>query len=398
MRSLSSILAFFVLCAPVLAIPTTLKSVETFGGERNHGSYIIKLKPGVAKSNILKSLGEKATHQWDAALNGFAGKFSDKALRFLRASPFVESISEDGIMNIFQDSDVVTQTDAPWGLARISSPTTVEGPVAGLDFTYTYAPPAGEGVDVYVVDTGVFTNHTQFGGRARWGATFGSYQDADGHGHGTHCAGTVAGSTYGVAKAANIIAVKVLSDGGCVSPRSRVSGLNYVLDSYQASGRPTIVSMSLGGGKSTPLDNAVATLTAGGVHVVIAAGNSNTDAANTSPARAPSAITVGASNIADARASFSNYGAVVDVSAPGQDIISSWIGSEDATNRISGTSMATPHVAGLVAYLISIHGNKTPAEIEALVVELSSKDALTGIPSGTANRIAQNGIAISADF
>lgn len=156
------------------------------------------------------------------------------------------------------------------------------------------------------------------------------------------------------------------------------------------------MSMSLGGGRSTPLDNAVATLTAGGVHVVIAAGNSNTDAANTSPARAPSAITVGASNIADARASFSNYGAVVDVFAPGQDVISSWIGSDDATNKISGTSMATPHVAGLVAYLISVHGNKTPAEIEALVVELSSKDALTGIPSGTANRIAQNGIAASA--
>ncbi|KAF9493009.1 peptidase 1 [Pleurotus eryngii] len=393
MRLLSSVLTFFVLCAPILAVPTTLKSVESFAGERNHGSYIIKLKPGVAKNIILKSLGEKATHQWDAALNGFAGKFSDRTLRFLRASPLVESISEDGIMNIFQDSDVVTQTDAPWGLARISSPTIVEGPAAGLNFTYTYAPPAGEGVDVYVVDTGVFTNHTQFGGRARWGATFGSYKDADGHGHGTHCAGTVAGSTYG---AANVIAVKVLSDGGSGSVADIVSGLNYVLDSYQASGRPTIVSMSLGGGRSTPLDNAVASLTAGGVHVVIAAGNSNTDAANTSPARAPSAITVGASNIADARASFSNYGAVVDVFAPGQDVISSWIGSDDATNKISGTSMATPHVAGLVAYLISVHGNKAPAEIEALVVELSSKGALAGIPSGTANRIAQNGIAASA--
>ncbi|KAG9227904.1 hypothetical protein CCMSSC00406_0009738 [Pleurotus cornucopiae] len=381
MRLLSSVLTFFVLCAPILAVPTTLKSVESFAGERNHGSYIIKLKPGVAKNNILKSLGEKATHQWDAALNGFAGKFSDRALRLLRASPLVESISEDGIMNIFQDSDVVTQTDAPWGLARISSLRHLQARAL---------------TSTLLVHTGVFTNHTQFGGRARWGATFGSYKDADGHGHGTHCAGTVAGSTYGVAKAANIIAVKVLSDGGSGSVADIVSGLNYVLDSYQASGRPTIVSMSLGGGRSTPLDNAVATLTAGGVHVVIAAGNSNTDAANTSPARAPSAITVGASNIADARASFSNYGAVVDVFAPGQDVISSWIGSDDATNKISGTSMATPHVAGLVAYLISVHGNKTPAEIEALVVELSSKDALTGIPSGTANRIAQNGIAASA--
>ncbi|KDQ26232.1 hypothetical protein PLEOSDRAFT_31354 [Pleurotus ostreatus PC15] len=374
MRLLSSVLTFFVLCAPILAVPTTLKSVESFAGERNHGSYIIKLKPGVAKNNILKSLGEKATHQWDAALNGFAGKFSDRALRLLRASPLVESISEDGIMNIFQDSDVVTQTDAPWGLARISSLRHLQARAltSTLLVRTSFWPRA-------LFRAGVFTNHTQFGGRARWGATFGSYKDADGHGHGTHCAGTVAGSTYGVAKAANIIAVKVLSDGGSGSVADIVSGLNYVLDSYQASGRPTIVSMSLGGGRSTPLDNAVATLTAGGVHVVIAAGNSNTDAANTSPARAPSAITVGASNIADARASFSNYGAVVDVFAPGQDVISSWIGSDDATNKISGTSMATPHVAGLVAYLISVHGNKTPAEIEALVVELSSKDALTGI-------------------
>ncbi|PPR01533.1 hypothetical protein CVT24_001845 [Panaeolus cyanescens] len=150
--------------------------------------------------------------------------------------------------------------------------------------------------------------------------------------------------------------------------------------------------MSLGGSATTALDNAVASLTAGGVHVVVAAGNSNTNAANTSPARAPSAITVGASDINDSRSSFSNYGSVVDVFAPGTSITSTWIGSTSATNNISGTSMATPHVAGLVAYLISKDGNVSPSAMETKIKNLSTKNALSNIPSGTVNYLAFNGI------
>ncbi|KAJ8453947.1 hypothetical protein ONZ45_g19499 [Pleurotus djamor] len=297
----SAIFASLAILAPVLAAPA-LRTVESYAGQRVQDSYIVKLKDGASRKTLLKNLGVNATYEWDHALNGFAGKFSAKTLEALRASADVESISEDGVMSIF-----ATQTNAPWGLARLSSPSRLTSTnTAALTYTYTYDA-TGSGVDVYVVDTGVYTAHSTFGGRARWGATFGGYANADGNGHGTHCAGTVGGSQYGVAKAASIIAVKVLSDAGSGSVADIVSGLNWVLSSARSSGRPSIVSMSLGGGASTALDNAVASLTAGGVHVVVAAGNSNTNAANTSPARAPSAITVGASTIADARASFSNY-------------------------------------------------------------------------------------------
>ncbi|KAF4572937.1 subtilisin-like serine protease [Pleurotus pulmonarius] len=385
MRLFSAVLASLAILAPAFAAPA-LKTVESFAGQRNDGSFIVKLKSGASRSGLLKTLGVNATHEWDAALNGFAGKFSEKALNALRASPDVESISEDGIMHTF-----VTQTNAPWGLSRLTSASRLTNTnVAALTFTYTYDASAGSGVDVFVVDTGVFTSHSQFGGRARWGATFGPYADADGNGHGTHCAGTIGGSQFGVAKSANIIAVKVLSDAGSGTVADIVSGLNFVLSSARSSGRPSIVSMSLGGGASTALDNAVASLTSGGVHVVVAAGNSNTDAGTTSPARAPSAITVGASTIADARASFSNFGSVVDVFAPGQDVISSWIGSTTATNRISGTSMATPHVAGLAAYLIGLNGNSSPAALSTTIKSLSLKGVLTGIPSSTLNDLAHH--------
>ncbi|CAA7269772.1 unnamed protein product [Cyclocybe aegerita] len=349
-----------VLAASALAAVTPLRTVEKYDGETT-GKYIVKLKDGVSKSTVLGSVRKSSnvTEDWEI-LNGFAAQLDDATLNELRASDDVEYIAEDGVVHAF-----VTQTNAPWGLARLSSATRLTSTSTGsLTFSYTYDAAAGSGVDIYILDTGVLTTHSQFGGRARWGATFGGYANADGHGHGTHVAGTAAGSQFGVAKAANIIAVKVLSDSGSGSVSNIVSGLNYVLTQSRATGRPSIASLSLGGGASTPLDSAVASLTSGGVHVTVAAGNSNTNAANTSPARAPSAITVGASTIADARASFSNYGAVVDVFAPGANVISSWIGSNTATNSISGTSMATPHVAGLVAYLISVRGNGSPAAIQ----------------------------------
>ncbi|KAJ8522139.1 hypothetical protein ONZ45_g1228 [Pleurotus djamor] len=379
----SALFASLAILAPVLAAPA-LRTVESYSGERVQDSYIVKLKAGASRKALLRNLGVNATYEWDTALNGFAGKLSAKDLDALRASADVESISEDGVMSIF-----ATQTNAPWGLARLSTPSRLTSTnSAALTFSYTYDA-TGSGVDVYVVDTGVLTSHSQFGGRARWGATFGGYANADGNGHGTHCAGTVAGSQFGVAKGANIIAVKVLSDSGSGSVSGIVSGLNWVLTAARSSGRPSVVSMSLGGGASTAMDNAVASLTAAGIHVVVAAGNSNTNAANTSPARAPSAITVGASTITDARASFSNYGAVVDIFAPGQDVISSWIGSTSATNRISGTSMATPHIAGLVAYIISYSGNLSPAAMSTRIQSLSVRGALSGIPSGTVNYLAQ---------
>ncbi|KAL0948858.1 hypothetical protein HGRIS_008978 [Hohenbuehelia grisea] len=235
----------------------------------------------------------------------------------------------------------------------------------------------------------------QFEGRARWGQTFGGHADQDGNGHGTHCAGTIGGKQYGVAKGVDIIAVKVLSDGGSGSVADVVSGMEWTLNAAKESGRPSVASMSLGGSPAQAIDDAAAALTASGVHLVVAAGNSNGDADGHSPARAPSAITVGASTITDSRASFSNYGAVVDIFAPGQDIISSWIGGPDATRRISGTSMATPHVSGLVAYLIAQHGNISPEEMSEKLKELALNDVLTGIPPETINNLAH--FSVSSD-
>ncbi|TFK31791.1 serine protease [Crucibulum laeve] len=387
MRFLTATFAALALLAiPAFASPAPLRNVESFGGEKT-GRFIVKLKDGVSKTSLINQVKKNATitHDWEI-LNGFAGNLDTDTLNALRASPDVEYIAEDGIMHT-----MTTQTNAPWGISRLSSTTKLTNQdTSALTFTYTYDASAGAGVDIYIVDTGVFTTHSQFGGRARWGATFGGYASADGNGHGTHCAGTAAGSQFGVAKAANIIAVKVLSDAGSGSVTDIVSGLNFVITSARSSGRPSIVSMSLGGSVSTPLDNAVASLTSAGIHVAVAAGNSNADASTSSPARAPSANTVGASTIADARASFSNFGSVVDIFAPGQNVISSWIGSTTATNNISGTSMATPHIAGLIAYLIALQGNVTPAAMTTKLKSLSLKGVITGLPSGTLNDLAHN--------
>ncbi|KAI0361573.1 serine protease [Trametes cingulata] len=389
--------ALALLAAPIFGAPTaSLHTVEKFAGQTKPHSYIVKLKDGVAKESHLEWLaanhGDSSTithPEWESkVLHGFAGTFGADALNALRANPDVEYIAEDGIFHI---NAAVTQTNAPWGLQRISQTAKLsKQDTSALTYTYTYDSSAGSGVDIYIVDTGIYTAHSEFGGRARWGKTFGGYADADGNGHGTHVSGTAAGSTYGVAKKANLIAVKVLSDEGSGSVSDIVSGLNWVSQQAAASGRPSIASLSLGGGASTALDNAVTSLTSSGIHVTVAAGNSNTDASTTSPARAPAVVTVGASTIADARASFSNYGSVVDIFAPGQNIISSWIGSTTATNNISGTSMATPHVAGLIATIISRDGNSSPASISSKIQSLSTKGALSGIPSGTVNDLAHN--------
>ncbi|KAH9485655.1 Alkaline serine protease [Psilocybe cubensis] len=381
------LLAVSLVLPTTLAAPRPLRAVQRFSGETS-GKYIVKFKSGASRKNFIQKHGLKnKVAEWDL-LNGFAGNFDDAVLDELRLDEDVEYIAEDGIMHTMA---TVTQTNAPWGLQRISQDAKLSSTsTTALTYTYKYDSTAGAGVDIYVVDTGIYTAHSDFGGRARWGASFNNLGNSDGNGHGTHCAGTAGGTRYGVAKAANLIAVKVLSDSGSGATSGIVSGLNWVLTQARASGRPSVVSMSLGGSASTALDNAVTSLTAAGVHVVVAAGNSNTNAANTSPARAPSAITVGASTIGDVRSSFSNYGAVVDIFAPGTGITSTWIGSTTATNNISGTSMATPHVAGLVAYLIAKDGNVSPAAMATKLQSLAVKGVLTSIPSGTVNSLANN--------
>ncbi|KAH6908860.1 serine protease [Coprinopsis sp. MPI-PUGE-AT-0042] len=379
MRFSSIVALAIVMAAPALAVPTTLKTVERYSGETN-GGYIVTFKTAAARRNWAQKL--KATEL--NLIEGIASSLDEETLNTLRASEDVASITEDGIMHT-----TATQTNAPWGLGRISQAGRLSSQsTTALTYSYTYDDSAGSGVDIYIVDTGVLTTHNQFGGRARWGASFVG-GTSDGNGHGTHCAGTAAGSQFGVAKRANIIAVQVLSAGGSGSTSGIVSGLDYIRQQAAASGRPSIVSMSLGGSGNTALDNAIASLTSAGIHAIVAAGNSNANASGFSPARAPSAVTVGASTIADAKASYSNFGALVDVWAPGSNVISSWIGSDTATNSISGTSMATPHVAGLAAVLISKEGNVSPAALSTKLKSYAVNGVLSGVPSGTVNNLIQ---------
>ncbi|KAJ3531108.1 hypothetical protein NMY22_g8288 [Coprinellus aureogranulatus] len=378
----------------ILAGPTPAISIETVQGAKT-GRHIVTLKKGVGKADVLGKIasirgvtpGTGVTHEWDAAINGFAGNFDKDTLAALQGLPGVASIVEDGIVNT-----TATQSNAPWGLGRINSKTRLGCADASLTYTYKYDDRAGQGVDIYIIDTGIRVTHTDFGGRAKWGATFGGYPSQDGNGHGTHCAGTAIGGRYGVAKKANVYAVKVLSDSGSGSTADVVSGLNWAVSAARARGKPAVFSMSLGGSPNTALDTATKNAVAAGFHVVVAAGNSNVDAINSSPARVPEAVTVGASNILDQRASFSNYGTLVDVFAPGQNVISAWKDSDSATASLSGTSMATPHVAGLIAYYISTEGNTTPA---AMSLKLKTR-ALLGVqnpftlPAGTVNNLVCN--------
>ncbi|KAK0452830.1 serine protease [Desarmillaria tabescens] len=410
--SLVAALAPTVLGAPHIA----LRDVQTFAGKVKPKGYIVTLKEGASKDELLEDLGSSVTAVFNRILD-------DDALNSIRAHPGkfysvfylksmltilsldVESIAQDGIVPsqppsmlsycdlfLWPSALLFDRSNAPWGLARISQTSSLgSSDTSDLTYKYNYDSSGGAGVDVYVVDTGIYTAHSTFGGRASWGKTFGGYANTDGNGHGTHVAGTVGGSQYGVAKAVNLIAVKVLSDSGSGYISDILSGFDWVIDAVESSGKPSIVSLSLGGSVSTTFDNGVVTLINAGIHVVVAAGNDGTNASGTSPAPVAAAITVGATTIADARASFSNYGSVIDIFAPGQYITSSWIGRTTATNNISGTSMATPHVSGLVAYLIGLNGNQSPAAMSTLIKSLGISGALTSIPSGTSNLLVNNG-------
>ncbi|KAK0493677.1 serine protease [Armillaria luteobubalina] len=379
-----------------------LRDLENFAGKVKPNGYIVTLKEGASKDELLENLGSSVTAVFNRTSNSFAGVLNDNDLNSIRANPDVESIAQDSIVSV-----TTTQTNAPWGLARISQTAALgSSDTSALTYKYNYDSSGSAGVDVYVVDTGIYTAHSTFGGRASWGATFGGYayvpcivsvshksryRNADGNGHGTHVAGTVGGTQYGVAKSVNLIAVKVLDDSGSGYISDILADLEWVIDAVEASGKPSIVSLSLGGSASTTFDSDIISVINAGIHVVVAAGNDNTNASGTSPARVAAAITVGASTIVDARASFFNYGSVVDIFAPGQYITSSWIGGTTRTNNISGTSMATPHVSGLVAYLIGLNGNQSPAAIRSLIKSLGVSGVLSSIPSGTVNLLANNG-------
>ncbi|KAF5320892.1 hypothetical protein D9619_002110 [Psilocybe cf. subviscida] len=349
-----------------------------------NNSYIVMLKADLPAAllathmNFLENahaanplMGEDVSgvqQVYDGHMTGYAGLFAPGVVEQIRRMPEVAYVEKDQIV---KTQEIQTQKSAPWGLARISHRNKLS---LGTFTKYLYEPQGGEGVDVYVVDTGINIDHVEFEGRATWGKTIPQNDvDEDGNGHGTHCAGTIASRKYGVAKAANVIAVKVLGSNGSGSMSDVVGGVVWAAKQAKikaaaaakelaTTGRTahkgSVANMSLGGGKSRALDDAVNGAVDSGLHFAVAAGNDNRDACNYSPAAAEKAVTVGASTLADERAYFSNHGKCVDVFAPGLNILSTWRGSSTATNTISGTSMASPHTAGLLAYLLSIYPSK----------------------------------------
>ena len=296
------------------------------------------------------------------------------------------------------------EKNAPWGLARISHRDSLS---FGTFNKYLYSEDGGEGVDVYVIDTGTNIGHVDFEGRAHWGKTIpANDEDADGNGHGTHCSGTIAGKKFGVAKKANVIAVKVLKSNGSGTMSDVVKGVEWAVNSHNSKMEATkkgkgkkgfkgsAANMSLGGGKAVTLDLAVNAAVDAGIHFAVAAGNDNADSCNYSPAAAEKAVTVGASTLADERAYFSNYGKCNDIFAPGLNILSTWTGSKYATNTISGTSMASPHIAGLLAYFLSLQPSKdsafavadiTPKQLKESLIAVATVGSLTDVPTNTKN-------------
>ena len=314
----------------------------------------------------------------------------------------VAFVEKDSVVHTTESPEI--ENNAPWGLSRISHR---NGLTLGTVGKYLYSDDGGEGVDVYVIDTGTNVAHVDFEGRAHWGKTIPAGDpDEDGNGHGTHCSGTIAGKKYGVAKKANVYAVKVLKSNGSGSMSDVVKGVEWAAvrhaDTVEAAKKGknkkgfkgSTANMSLGGGKSTTLDLAVNAAVEAGIHFAVAAGNDNADSCGYSPARAENAVTVGASTILDERAYFSNYGKCNDIFAPGLNIQSAWIGSEYATKKISGTSMASPHIAGLLAYFLSLQppaesgfavAEITPKQLKKSLISIGTSGALTDVPKNTQN-------------
>ncbi|HEV7589084.1 MAG TPA: S8 family peptidase [Longimicrobium sp.] len=354
------------------------------------GSYIVVLKDapvdlaegaGVADlgrreaaRSVASVTGVSPRNVYGSVLNGFSAQLSAGQLNALRHNPNVAYIEQDQVV-----SASTTQSGATWGLDRIDQR---DLPLSG---TYTYTP-TGAGVRAYIIDTGILTSHSQFGGRASIGydAVGDGRNGIDCNGHGTHVSGTVGGSTYGVAKGVTLIGVRVLDCAGSGTNSGVIAGMDWVTANRVL---PAVANMSLGGGFSQAINDAVTRMTNAGVSLAVAAGNENQDACNTSPASAASAITVGATTETDARASFSNWGTCVDVFAPGNNITSSWYSSTTATNTISGTSMASPHVAGVAALYLQGNPSASAAAVASAINSTSTTGKVTSPGTGSPNRL-----------
>ncbi|KAF9174429.1 hypothetical protein BGX21_005074 [Mortierella sp. AD011] len=382
---------YIILLAAVTAIVQAASLIANVG-KPVIDSYIVVLKDGHTVNTFQPKFDDIARRQNGRGrrasiyhkynnIPGFAATVNQAILKELLASPEVNYVEQDAIVTI-QGS----QSPPPsWGLTRASE--------RDLDLTqpYLYNNAAGSGVTAYVIDSGVYTDHSDFGGRATFGANFISGSaNTDENGHGTHVAGIIGGTIYGVAKNISIVSVKVLDATGSGSASGVIAGMDWVI-SHAIPGK-SVVNMSLGGAKSNAVNDAAQRLYNADIPLIVAAGNSgSTSACNNSPAGAPNTFAVASSDSNDKVSPTSSYGSCVDIFAPGVRITSAWIGSSTATNVVSGTSMATPHVAGVAALYLSFNSLPTAQSVFDKLISTATTDKLTGNLNGSPNRLVFNG-------
>jgi subtilisin family serine protease len=374
--------------ASVWAQPVGGESARPYGASRPiDGQYIVVFNQRVTNPTALAAqLSAQANAQvlftYSNSIRGFAGRMSAQAAEGLARNPNVEFVEQDATVSLSETriDPPAEQANATWGIDRIDQRAR---PLDG-QYRYRYT---GAGVYAFIVDTGIRPDHVDFGGRVVAGAT--SITDGRGtddcDGHGTHVAGTVGGSTWGVAKGVTLVPVRVLDCSGSGTWSGVIAGVDWVAG--QTAMRPAVANMSLGGGLSSSVNAAVARAVDAGVTMVVAAGNSNADACRSSPASEPKALTVGATTSSDARASYSNYGPCLDLFAPGSSITSTWIGGTTNINTISGTSMASPHVAGAAALVLAENPSATPGEVAQSIIGTAVTGVVTSAGTGSPNRL-----------
>lgn len=369
MRTVLRALVVLALLVPVVLVAAPAAQAAP----DDRPTFIVTLRSGEPRAVAAEHSrrhGADVTFVYEHALRGYAAKVSEGQIGALARDGRVERIERDGAVHAAE-----TQERATWGLDRIDAR-------SGRDGRYTYHA-TGAGVTAYIIDTGIQTSHADFGGRASFGintVSDGRTDDCDGHG--THVAGTVGGNEYGVAKDVELVAVRVLDCNGSGTWSGVIAGVDWVTAQKAANpAAPAVANMSLGGGASSSVDTAVRNSIASGVSYAVAAGNSNKNACNYSPARVGEAMTIGATTSSDARASYSNYGSCVDWFAPGSSITSTWIGSDIATRTISGTSMASPHAAGAAALYVQGAPTASPSAVRTALYDLATKDTVSSASS-----------------
>ncbi|MET7574253.1 S8 family peptidase [Streptomyces sp. NPDC005492] len=351
-----------------------------------NGSYLVTLKggtaaPSAAGKDLARKYGARISHIYGTALNGYAVEANERQASLLAADSRVASVAQDTRVTL--DATSRTQRNPPsWGLDRLDQPS------LPLSRSYTSPESGGGGVTVYVIDTGIRVTHKDFGGRAGYGWDFVD-NDAtaqDGNGHGTHVAGTIAGTTYGVAKKAKVVAVRVLDNTGAGTTSQVIAGIDWVTRHAR---KPAVANLSLGGYHSAQLDAAVRNSIASGVTYTVAAGNDGLSAGLYSPADVKEAITVGATDRSDARAAFSNFGPALDLFAPGVSITSASYASDTGKATYSGTSMASPHAAGAAAVYLGGHPRATPAQVSTALVTQAASGKVSGDGLGSPDKLLQ---------